>query len=394
MKRIFHIDRQDAVAVIEPGVTFAELDAALAPKGLRTFKPMLPRAGKSVIASYLEREPILNVKEQWDVLDPLGAAEVVFGTGEKFRTGSAAAPGNMEEHWQAGMRYLTAMGPVGTDFMRVLQGSQGTLGIVTWAAIFCDRIPAIEKSLFIAAEEIEPLIQICAELNYRRLGGAMFIMDRNQMAALMAAGSKDEKVAAQQLPAWVLFVSLAAHAEFPEDQIAYENADLISIAMKHGLTPVNELSGVRADTVRMQLEKTPTHDYRAPVDHAYREVFFLTQIDRAPDFISKARAWLGTSADNSLGLGVYLQPRLQGRNCHLEFTLSYHAQDHKAEQMAAQAAGKLAEICGKAGGFFSRPYAPWTQMAFADHPSLVPFLRHTKDMFDPSGILNPGRLCF
>ncbi|MBB6253278.1 FAD-binding oxidoreductase [Nitrospirillum iridis] len=394
MKRVFHIDAQDAVAVIEPGVTFAELDAALAPHGLRTFKPLAPRPGKSVIASYLEREPILNVKEQWDVLDPLGAAEVVFGTGETFHTGSAAAPGTMDEHWRAGMRYLTAMGPVGTDFMRVLQGAQGTLGVVTWAAVFCERRPTIEKSYFIGAEEIEPLIQICSELNYRRLGGAMFIMDRSEMALLMVDAANSYQDVADQLPAWVLFVSLAAAAEFPQDQISYEAADLAAIAAKQDLMPVTSLRGVAADDVRTRLETSSSHDHRAAAGRAYRELFFLTQIDRAPGFIARVKARVQSGASTPMRLGVYLQPRLQGRNCHLEFTLGYGAAAPRVAQMAALTATALAEECAKAGGLFSRPYAPWTKMAFENHQALVPFLRHTKQMFDPDGILNPGRLCF
>ena len=59
-------------------MTFSALDKALAPHGLRSFKPLLPRAQKSAIASYLEREPLLQAKEHWDTLDPLGGAGDFF----------------------------------------------------------------------------------------------------------------------------------------------------------------------------------------------------------------------------------------------------------------------------------------------------------------------------
>ncbi|EIZ79630.1 FAD dependent oxidoreductase, partial [Novosphingobium sp. Rr 2-17] len=80
MNHLLQVDQQDAVAVIEPGVTFGDIDALLAPHGLRAFKPLLPRASKSVLTSYLEREPNLQSSEQWDVLDPFGGAQLLGWT--------------------------------------------------------------------------------------------------------------------------------------------------------------------------------------------------------------------------------------------------------------------------------------------------------------------------
>ena len=58
MNRIIMMDRRNRVAIIEPGVTFSELQPELAKEGLRLSMPLLPRASKSVLGSLLEREPI------------------------------------------------------------------------------------------------------------------------------------------------------------------------------------------------------------------------------------------------------------------------------------------------------------------------------------------------
>ena len=96
MRRIRKIDSIERYAMIEPGVTYGELVPTLRAHGLRLNMPLLPRANKSVVASLLEREPTLVPKYQYDYLDPLLTVEVVYGTGDDFRTGSACGPGTVE----------------------------------------------------------------------------------------------------------------------------------------------------------------------------------------------------------------------------------------------------------------------------------------------------------
>jgi hypothetical protein len=93
MKKIVHVDRINRVVMFEPGINFGELASAIAAKGIRLNMPLLPRRSKSVVGSLLEREPVLMPKYHWDISDPLACTEVIFGTGEKFRTGAAAGSG-------------------------------------------------------------------------------------------------------------------------------------------------------------------------------------------------------------------------------------------------------------------------------------------------------------
>ena len=51
-------------------------------------------------------------------------------------------------------------------------------------------------------------------------------------------------------------------------------------------------------------------------------------------------------------------------------------------------------LCVDKGGFFSRPYGAWADMIYKKCPDTADALRKMKDIFDPKGILNPGRLCF
>ncbi|UCD08123.1 MAG: FAD-binding oxidoreductase, partial [Dehalococcoidales bacterium] len=81
MKKILSIDRRNRITIVEPGVTYTELQPALAKEGMRLSTSLLPRAQKSVITGLLEREPRLNCRYQWSSLDPLRCVEIVWGDG-------------------------------------------------------------------------------------------------------------------------------------------------------------------------------------------------------------------------------------------------------------------------------------------------------------------------
>jgi FAD/FMN-containing dehydrogenase len=102
MKKIINVDRARRVAMVEPGVTFGELITAAAKEGIRLNMPLLPRKTKTVVGSLLEREPVIMPKYQWDISDPLACVEVIFGSGDEFRTGQAAGPGTVKEQWAVG----------------------------------------------------------------------------------------------------------------------------------------------------------------------------------------------------------------------------------------------------------------------------------------------------
>jgi hypothetical protein len=113
MGKIIRIDRRNRMVVIEPGVTYAQLQPALAEQGLRLSTPLLPRQSKSVIASLLEREPTLVPKYNYTLPEPLRCLEVVWGNGEMLRTGEAGGyyP-TLEQQWKMGLAQVFSGVPV------------------------------------------------------------------------------------------------------------------------------------------------------------------------------------------------------------------------------------------------------------------------------------------
>lgn len=394
MNRVIHVDRNDFIAVIEPGVTFPEFDAALSAYGLRSFKPLLPRRNKSVLTSYLEREPTTSPHDHWDSEDPLGGLQVVFGSGEQFRTGTASVNGSLDEQLRKGSRQMMSIGPGSTDFLRVVQGSQGTLAIAAWAAAYCEPIPALEKSFFVGADEIGPLIELAYRVLWRRQGGQLFIVNDAHLAMMGSADRHGFDTLLPRLPKWSLYVNLTSPDYLPGERMSFLEADLSADAAKLGLTIADELGGYRASDIGAQQRELPLVQYKNRLYGAHRDIFFLTQLDQTPRFIGELGALLRSDEMQPGPVGVYLQPRVQGVSCHFEAVFPYDP----ANKAIGEKTGILADLAARrfadAGAFFSRPYEGWSDIAFGKDPSIKRYLTKVKEMFDPNEILSPGRLCF
>jgi FAD/FMN-containing dehydrogenase len=153
-KKIDLIDRRNRVCRIEPGVTYGQLIDALADYGMTLPIPLAPRSGKSVLASVMDRTPATWPNKQWDTSDPTGSTEFFFGNGERFRSGAGGGPGTLEQQRQSGGAQKFSSGPSQTDFHRVVQGAQGTLGILSWITLRTELKPALQKTLLTSSDRL------------------------------------------------------------------------------------------------------------------------------------------------------------------------------------------------------------------------------------------------
>ncbi len=392
MDSIVRLDRRNKVALIETGVTFERLIPEVDAAGLKVLMPLLPKAGKSVLASALEREPIMIPKYHWDMTDPMLCTELVFGTGDLFRTGSAAGPGSLEQQWAAGGAQKNPMGPAQTDFVRVVQGSQGTMAAVTWCSLKLEIKPNIHKIYFVPDAQLERLSDFTYRALRPKLADEWLILNAWQMATVIADDpAKVEELAARQAP-WTVVYGVSGYEYLPEQRVAYQERDLARHAQAAGVTAAPEVPGCSARRMeRILAAPSPEPYYKTIPKGAFADIFFLTTLDRVPSFIQVMEDEAAKAGYPAERIGVYIQPIQQGRNVHLEFTLYYDPADAaKAEELFGAASAALSE----AGAFFSRPYGPWAGLAYERCPDTVAALRKVKGMLDPDGVLNRGKLCF
>jgi FAD/FMN-containing dehydrogenase len=395
MKKIIRVDRRNRVAMIEPGVTFAQLIPALAEVDLAPFLPLAPRQTKSVVGSLLEREVTTMPKYHWDMQDPLRCVEVVFGTGDLFRTGSATGPGSIQEQWKVGRAQVRPMGPSYTDFAKIIQGSQGSMGIVTWVTVGCRPLPKLKKTLFLGAENIEELIDGAYKIMWKKLGQDLFIINSQNFASLIENDGQGVEALRKELPSWILICSMEGYGVLPEERVAYQENEFQITVQQAGLEPVTVLGGVRSKQFQDVLSKPSEEPYwKMRYKGGCHDIFFLTTLDKTPQFISKMNDLARANNYPVSDMGVYLQPVLQGTNCHCEFSLSYSMEDLYETNIIRRLDSDAVKALVNIGGFFSRPYGSWADYAYGHDSMNVILQRKIKDMFDPEGIMNPGKLCF
>ncbi len=388
MSRVIHADSQDAIALIEPGVTFPEFDAQLKKQGLRSMKPFMPRRSKSVIACFLDREPTTIPNEHWDTTDPLACLSLVMGSGEVFRTGGASLYENLQEALDNGLRQMTAAGPVVTDYGRVMLGSQGTLGITCWASIYCERIPTIEQGHLYGAEDANELVSMLRHLALHQIGAQYFILSRAQLAAALAENSEHFTELNKTLPAWSLYVNITAADYQPEKSLEWQRKDIERFVETTSIKAFSSEHSALLSALEARLHDSPEQFYKDTAKGTHTDVFCLTQMSNVRNLVAAAQKVLSST---DLEAGMYLQPTIQGTTCHVEANIFHSGAEKDA---ASQLEKQLFTALADSGGFFSRPYGDWSAEVFKRNDSVVPHLKRVKKIFDPSGVLSPGKLCY
>jgi len=396
MKKIINVDRPRRVAMVEPGVTFGELIAAAEKEGIRLNMPLMPRKSKTVVGSLLEREPVVMPKYQWDASDPVACLEVIFGGGEEFRTGQAAGPGTVEQQWKVGGVQKAPYGPGVTSWHRLIQGAQGSIGIVTWMSMRCEILPTAEEPYVVNSAKITPLLDLAAWLVRLRIANELFILNRTDMAAMFAKKwPADYQKLLNALPPWTLFYNLAGYEFFPEERIASYQSQVTDINKRLGLEAVKSAGGISANEILKAVQQPSAEPYwKLRYKGASEDVMFLTINDKLEELVDAMYGAAEKAGYPASDIGIYIQPIVQGTGVHCEFCLFYDpANAREANRVKALAAAATKSLMAK-GAFFSRPYGENTSTIMNRDAATVGVLNKLKNMFDPNRVMNPGKVGF
>ena len=396
MNRILKIDSTSRYVMIEPGVTFETLVPELKRHGLRLNLPFLPKPFKSVLTSYLEREPGIIPKYQYDYLDPLLTLEVVYGTGDEFRTGSASGPGDLDT---LKADKVNPWGPGSVDYFRFVSAAQGTMGLVTWATLKTEVLPSTQKLFYIPVHDIDNLTMPMNMLLRRRIVDECLAVNNVTLAAVLAKNwPEDFKRLKTVLPPWTIITCISGYKRRPEERIALQEKNLHECCKEVSLIPrkkVIENDCLEDDVLnllRSGSNDMPYWKHRQKTNCS--DIFFLTTLSKAPGFITTMEKKSAEHKFRKENMGAIVQPMVQGRGCHCEFSLLYDGNDSDELSRTKALFLDASKTLFDQGAFFSRPYGPWAKMVYEKYPEGVEILQKLKKIFDPNGILNPNRLCY
>ena len=395
MNKIIRINRRNRMALVEPGVTYSQLQPELAKSGLRLTTPLLPRRSKSVIASLLEREPTLVPKYNSALPEPLRCLEIVWGNGETLRTGDSAVYPSLEEQWEKGLSQVTPTGPGQTDYHRLVSGAQGSMGIVTWASLKCEVLPKVHRFLFIPAAKLEDLIECAYRLLRVRLGDEFLLLNNSNLASMLRKKAGEIRALKEDLPPWVIVIGIAGRDLLPEEKVNFQEKDIRDVAQQSGLKVVSAIPGASArETMRAVLNPSGEPYWKLRFKGACQDIFFLTTLDKTPGFVDTICSVADTLRYPISDIGIYIQPQHQGTACHCEFSLPFNRGERAEAVKAKELFTQGSEVLIKQDAYFSRPYGIWADMTYNRDANSTSMLKTVKGIFDPNDVLNPGKLCF
>jgi FAD/FMN-containing dehydrogenase len=308
-------------------------------------------------------------------------------------TGEAGnGPLSLRAQWDAGLVQADPKGPGQTDFFRLLTGAQGTFGVVTWAAVRCELVPTAHECLFAGAAELDELVDFVYQVDRIRLGDEALIVNAAYLTRLLDASGA--AVDTDALPAWTLVLGLGGRELYAEERVAVQKRDALALAGEYGVTLATAVPGAATEDVTAVLAGHCETPWKLAAEGACADVFFVTTLEEAPAFVEIAHIVADGHGYAAEDVGVYIQPQHQGVTHHVEFSLPFEAGDADTKQDMAELSADLAANLMAAGAYFSRPYGAWAQPVYNRDAAATDALRKVKAIFDPAGVMNPGKLCF
>ena len=394
MNKIISINRQQRMAVVEPGVTYDQLQKALAEEGLTLATSIRPRGTKSVLTSVLEMEPRLNCVHQFNYTEPLRCSEVTFGDGNQIFTGEAGnAPKDLKKQWDLEKWQVMSNGPNMMDLVRMVIQAQGSMGIVTWVSLKCELLPSIHKMYLVPAKKSVDLEDFVYKTIKVRFSDKLFVMNKAYMASLLAETKEDIARLKSELPAWVAPVGISGDILLPEMKVSAQEEDIADFAQECGLQFLSSLPGATGDQVLAKSIGTSEGTFwKETLKGGFQDIFFITTLDKTSKFINVMYDMAIEAGYPTDDLGVYIQPQHMGTSVHMEFSLPYDPSNAQEAKMVKALYEQASREMSKLGGYYARPYDIWSTIQLNKDAQSYKLLQDLKGIFDPNNIMNTGKL--
>ena len=209
--------------------------------------------------------------------------------------------------------------------------------------------------------------------------------------------AKDAEEAARlrsELPNWVAVIGFIGRDFLPEQRVAAQREDTKEIAQTYGLRLVSALPGLRASAVMEKISSPcPEGAYWKDVyKGAFQEIFFATTLDRTPAFVSAMYEEAELAGYPIEDVGVYIQPENMGTSYRCCFTLPYDAGNEKETARMKSLFKSASERFSFMNAYYLRPYGIWAGLQLNKDAQSYKTITELKGIFDPNGVMNPGKL--
>ena len=363
MNRVLEIDVDNHVAVVQPGLTLAELDEATAAHGL-TY-PVYPGELSSSLGGNVSTNAGGMRAVRYGVTrNQVLGLEAVLPTGEVIRTGGKLAKSS-----------------TGYDLTQLIIGSEGTLAVVTEATLRLYPRPPHQATVLAPFHTVDEVARAVPKVVHSGVAPLILeYIDGFTMAAITHTQQLDLGVPTEikeKAQAYLLVMLESGHSE----RLDEDTEQLGSLLTELGAIEVYVLPGSSA---RRLVEAREKAFWTSKAAGAHDIIDTVVPRAAIPEFLAVAAEIAQRHASLVFGGG-----HAGDGNVHLAV---FQADDQVRSAMLRE----LFEACMKLGGLISGEHgigrAKKRYFLELTDPVTIALMRRIKTAFDPEGILNPSVL--
>ena len=364
MDRILDIRPGDRCAVVEPGLLNGDLQSALRPHGL--FWPPDPTsAAFSTIGGNLACNAGGPRAVKYGASrDNVLALTAVTGTGELIVCGTA-----------------TTKGATGYDLHRLLVGSEGTLALIVEASLRLVPAPLARRAVRAIYRDVSSAALAVARLMAQPVTPSMLeFMDAHAVRLARDVGGADLPIEAGAL--------LMIEADGDAETLPHDIEALMIAAEGEGLVALDDAADEAAREQLWAARKALSPALRTLAPGKINEDV-VVPVSRIPQLVDGVQALareydlpivcFGHAGNGNLHVNLLFDPADRDQSDRARAALA---------RVFALAIGLGGTLSGEHGiGLAKRDFMPQ-----AVTPATLALMRQLKAVFDPDGILNPGKL--
>jgi FAD/FMN-containing dehydrogenase len=378
MNKIIRIDDESHYAVIEPGVSHAQLATELYKYNLRWSWPVGPPSASS--SSCAISHGIGGLSGRYGLnSEEITSMEVVLPTGELVRVGSCAI---QEDSWHSLLPLPQLDG--------LFKGWLGSSGVVTKIGLRVHPIPPVLKVFTVSTQNIEDMVSYM-----RNLGNYEICDDMTAVSWWLAQVPIPSPYIPKPdgAPEWFCFGTTFSWTEKEKEareeiwQMALEEEQKKGTSIKYAEYPEEALKA-RTQLPSQIVGSTKNYTKMAGGGISWPGTF--TPVNKwAPVY----NEWKKILIDHKLSPSVRVTNYRGVHYGMLRAMIPFNKKSPEATENARQAIVECLKVDLDAGGI---PYKPPVDFAAEinkrAHPGYLSLLRQVKKLLDPNDIMNSGKL--
>ncbi len=362
MNEILAIRAEDFQVDVQPGVKYKDMNQMLARNGL--FFPPDPGANATIGGMVANNASGVRTVKYGATRDNVLRLMVVLPSGEIFHAGS-----------------LSQKTSSGYDLLRLLVGSEGTLGVITEITLRLAGIPENFGAAIVTFDSVKN----AADAVYEIMGSglipaALELLDPEAIGAI----NRDGKISLAERPTLFLEFTGTSDVSLEEDlRLAKEICDdhgAMGFESGIGRDERNRIWEARHEAYESVKRSNPGSDFII-ADTA-------VPLSKYPSMVEYAGKTMASHR-----LKTYLLGHAGNGNLHV--VIVGDLRDEKFTKSMNQAYAEIVSYAISAGGTATGERGVGigkTKFMIQEHGEGVKMMRRIKNLLDPNGILNPGKV--